>query len=466
MSEISIGQAEPAEVTAPPMEPRTYRLLHGPIVPTLIRMALPNVLVMLAQAFTGLIETWWLSHLGTDVLAGMALVFPGVMLIQMVSGGAIGGGISSAIARSLGGGRRETANALVLHAILINIGFALFFSVVMIVFGTPFYRLLGGRGAELEAAVTYSNIVFGGSIFLWLMNAFASVIRGTGNMSLPAGAICISVIILVPLSPLLIFGWGPVPAMGVAGGGTALVLSNALVMVLLGWYVLSGRNLARFTFARLQWVLFSDVLRVGAVAAVSALQTNFTIILATSLVASYAGAQAVAGYGTGARLEYLLIPVVFGLGAPLMALVGTNIGAGQTARALRIAFTGAGIAFAITETVGIVAAIWPHAWLSLFSADPQMMETGAVYLRIVGPTFGFFGMGLALYFASQGAGRLLWPLLAGACRVVVAVGGGWLTLRLTGSLNWLFAALAVGLVLYGVGLLAAVGSGVWFRERR
>ena len=167
--------------------------------------------------------------------------------------------------------------------------------------------------------------------------------------------------------------------------------------------------------------------------------------------------------GTGARLEYLLIPLVFGLGAPLVALVGTNIGAGQRERALRIAFIGGAIAFGLTEAIGLAAAIWPRAWLTLFSADPRVIEAGSTYLRVVGPFYGFFGLGLALYFASQGAGRLFWPLAAGFLRMLIALGGGWLALRLTGSLAWLFAALALGLVIQGVTVLIAIKAGAWFR---
>jgi Na+-driven multidrug efflux pump len=113
--------------------------------------------------------------------------------------------------------------------------------------------------------------------------------------------------------------------------------------------------------------------------------------------------------------------------------------------------------------VGIAAAIWPTAWLGLFGSDPLMIETGSAYLRIVGPAYGFFGLGLSLYFASQGAGRLMWPLVSGLVRLIIAIGGGWIALRLTGSLTWLFAALTVALVAYGVMLTSAVASGVWFK---
>jgi putative MATE family efflux protein len=464
MTLVAPGMAAESTASAE-LSQHTRRLLHDPIVPMLLRMAWPNILIMLAQASSGLIETWWISRLGTDALAGMALVFAPVMLMQMISAGAMGGGISSAIARALGGGRRDEADALVLHAIVINLALGLFFSAVMLAFGAPIYRALGGEGGELEAALRYSDVVFAGNVLLWLMNGLASVIRGTGNMLVPALVTCTGVFLLIPLSPLLIFGFGPIPALGIAGGGAALLVFYAGGTAILAWYILSGRNLARLRRSPLRWPLFRGILRIGAVAAVSSLQTNVTMALSTALVANAAGVDALAGFGTGARLEYLLIPLVFGLGAPLVALVGTNIGAGHRQRALHIALTGGAVAFALTEAIGLAAAIWPQAWLALFSADPRMIETGSAYLRIVGPTYGFFGLGLALYFASQGAGRLFWPLTGGTLRVAVAVGGGWLALRLTGSLDALFVALALGLVAYGATLTIAVTSGAWFRGR-
>lgn len=447
------------------MNPRTRLLLEGRIVPTLLMLAWPNIVVMLAQASTGLVETWFVSRLGTDALTGMALVFPGYMMMQMLSGGAVGGGISSAVARALGAGRRADADALVLHAIVINVLLGMLFSVLVLAFGRPLYAAMGGTGASLDAALEYSNVVFACAWLVWLLNALASVLRGTGNMLVPSVAICVGFIVLVPLSPVLIFGWGPVPGMGIAGGGYAVVITLALSTSIMAWYLWTGRAVVRPRLCRLHSAFFVDILRVGAVGSVSTLQTTLVFVLTTALVGAAMGPEAVAGYGTASRLEYLLIPLVFGLGAPLVALVGTNIGAGQRERALSIALTGGAIAFAATEAVGLAAAIWPHAWLELFDSDPMMIETGAAYLRFVGPTFGFFGLGLSLYFASQGAGSLAWPLLSGFMRLVVAIGGGWLALRLTGSVHALFAALSVALVIYGASLAMAIRSGVWFARR-
>ncbi len=156
---------------------------------------------------------------------------------------------------------------------------------------------------------------------------------------------------------------------------------------------------------------------------------------------------------------------MFGLGAPVAAMVGTSIGAGRNDRALHVAWTGAGLAFAITEAIGLAAAFFPHAWLSLFGSDPKMLETGTLYLHIVGPSYGFFGGGLALYFASQGAGRVGWAMMVAVLRVIVAAGGGWLAVTVFGGSAALFAVIAAALVIFGIANAAAVASGVWFKRR-
>jgi putative MATE family efflux protein len=451
-------------VASAPMNARTKLLLHGPVVRTVLALAWPTVLVQTAQAMTGLVETFWIAKLGTDALAGMALVFPAVYLMQMISGGAMGGGISSAIARALGGGKRDEANALVLHAIVANLAIGCLYAALALIFGPALYHALGGHGASLAAALRYSNIVFAGSLLIWLVNAFASVLRGTGNMLVPSAVICGGVVLLIPLSPCLIFGIGPFPRLGVGGGATALLIYYAAALAVLAWYVISGRSIVRLEVVRLRWERFWPIVRVGAVASLVSLQTNVTIALATGLVGAAAGASAIAGFGTGARLEYLLIPVAFGIGVPLVAMVGTCIGAGNVTRATHVAWVGAAITAVITEAIGLCAAVWPNGWLKLFGNDRNMIASGAAYLRAVGPFYGFFGLGMSLYFSSQGAGRLKWPLIAGLARVCVAVIGGYVVLRHTGSLTSLYAAVALGLVTFGLINAAAVWRGTFQPE--
>jgi Na+-driven multidrug efflux pump len=424
------------------LDPRTRRLLEAPIVPTLLRLAAPNVLVMVAQASVGLIETYFVGKLGTDALAGMALVFPIVMLMQMTSSGAMGGGIASSIARALGARRRGDADALVWHAIVIALGFGLCFTLALLLGGRWLYGIMGGTGAALDAALTYSNWVFAGATLVWLFNSLSAIIRGTGNMSVPANVTVVGVVFLIPASPLLIFGFGPLPGMGIAGGAMALLLYYLLGSIALIAYLRSPRSLLKFTFDafRLRWPMFRDILRIGLVGAVSTVATNLSIGIATAL-AGHFGSGALAGYGTASRLEYLLVPLVFGL---------------------RATWAGAALAFALTEAIGLAAALFPRPWLLLFGHDPAMLETGAHYLRVVGPLYGFFGVGLVLYFASQGAGRLLWPVLGNIARLAVAGTGGWLALRWGGGLTGVFAAQGVALVVYGIVIASAIAGGAWF----
>jgi putative MATE family efflux protein len=449
------------------MDPRTKMLLEAPVGRTIVRLALPNVVVMVVQSGIGLIETYFVAKLGVDALTAMALVFPPFMLLVMVSAGAMGGGILSAIARALGSGDSERANDSVWHALAITVVFGAAVTIAALLWGPKLYSLMGGRDGSLALATTYSAIIFAGAIPLWLFNSMAAMIRATGNMFLPATVISLGAVFLIPVSPMLIFGFGVLPRLGIAGGAVAVLIYYIAGCAIFAFYLWSGRGVLKPSLRppRLRWAPMKEILRVGLASSVISLSTNVTAIVATG-IAGLIGPAAVAGYGTGVRLEYLLVPLVFGLGQPVGAMVGTAIGAGRPERALRTAWTGAAIAGGITEVIGLAAALWPDAWLSLFGGDPQMLAYGALYLRIVGPCYGLFGGGLALYFASQGAGQLAWPMIAAVTRVLIAAGGGWLMVTVLGTSAGLFAAVAFALFVFGGINAASVASGVWLGGAR
>jgi Na+-driven multidrug efflux pump len=249
----------------------------------------------------------------------------------------------------------------------------------------------------------------------------------------------------------------------VKGAGLAVVTYYALGSLVFTVYLASGRGLVRLSFRRvvLRWRLFRDILRVGLPGAFNTVQANVTQVLLTASVGAF-GTAALAGYGMGARLEYLQIPLVFGMGSALVTMVGTNIGAGQRLRARRVAWIGAGIAASVTGAIGLLGALAPHLWLGFFSSEVDVLAAGATYLRIVGPTYGFFGLGLALYFASQGAGHLLWPVLGGAARLLVAAGGGWLIVHgLGGSLAAVCGVMALAFVIFGSTIALGLRLGPW-----
>jgi len=443
-------------VPAPAADART-RLLTGPILATITRLSVPNIALVGAQAAVNVAETYFVGRLGTDALAGVTLVFPLVMLMQMMSAGAMGGGISSAIARALGGHRQADADAFAWHAVLIALLLGGGFTVAALVFGRELYQAMGGRDATIANALEYSNIVFGGAAFVWLMNSLANVLRGTGDMRTPAVVTVSGALVMIAVSPLLIFGLGPVSGLGLRGAALALVAYYLAGCAILGWHIVRGPTLVALRPRRPAWRHFAQILKVGVPACVHAALINAAVAVTTGFVGVY-GASALAGYGIGTRLEYLQIPIVFGLGATLVAMVGTNVGAGQLERARRIAWTGGLFAAAICGSIGAIVTLVPRLWAGMFTDDAEVLAIASQYFHVVGPSYGFLGLGMALYFSFQGAGRMLWPLLCVTLRILVIAAGCTLATRAFGlELGSLFAVTAAALVVFG--LMYVIG--VW-----
>lgn len=441
---------------------RARHLLEAPILPTLLWLAAPGALLVVTQAAVSIGDTYFVGRLGTEALAGLALVFPLVMLLQMMSAGAMGGGISSAVARALGAGNARRARLLVVHGVVIALGMGLAFTVLLLVFGRRIYALLGAREEVIGYALAYSDIVFAGAALVWLANTFASVLRGSGNTLVPALALIGAAFIHVPLSFGLVLGLGPLPKLGIAGAGVAYIVAAGCAAIVTGTYLWNSPLRPARVEVQLDARLFREILRVGAISSVSALQTVVTAVILTGLVGRF-GTAALAGYGVGIRLELLQVPLVFAIGQALVVLVGTHVGAGLPQRAKRIAWTGAGLAAAVSAVIGFGAALFPVAWVSLFSADPGVLESGSQYLRIVGPFYPLFGVNIALYFASQGCGRMGWPVFAGTVRLIIVVAGGMMSVALGAPLWTLFAVLAFGIAVMGSLTAWAVSRTDWSR---
>jgi putative MATE family efflux protein len=429
-------------------------LLTAPIVPTLARLAAPGIALALFQTAVSVADTYYVGQLGTEALAGLALVFPMVMLLQMTSAGAMGGGVSSAVARALGGGNADGARKLVVHALLIALGGGLLFTLLLLGFGRALYSLLGGRDNALAQALAYSHVLFGGAVLVWLANTLASLLRGSGNTLSPAIALAAAAVVQIPLSGALTLGWGPFPRLGITGAAVAYVIAFGVASLFMAARVWNSPLRPQRAHVQLEGRMFREILRVGAISSVSALQTVLTAVILTGFVARF-GTAALAGYGVGVRLELLQVPIVFAIGQALVVMVGTNIGAGQAERAKRIAWTGTAAAMLVCLVIGWSVAAYPPLWIHIFSRDEDVVALGSTYMRIVAPLYPLFGAGVTLYFASQGSGQVLKPVLAGTARLVLVVTGGALVMQLGGPLWTLFAVIALGLALFG-GLTAWV----------
>lgn len=440
-------------------------LLTGPVTATLARLAAPNILALTIQSLVVIAETSYIGLIGTESLAAMALVFPMIMLTQMVSSGAMGGGVSSAVARALGAGDDARARTLAVHAVVIGALGGLLFTTVFLTFGPTLFRLLGGRDGVLSEALAYSRPFFAGALSVWLFNTLASIVRGTGNMRVPSGTIIAVAVFQIALGGSLSLGLGAFPRMGIAGVAIGQIAAFGLGTFFLLWQLRSGRLRVTLKFSGivLSWEMFRDILKVGAVAALSPIQSVMTVLILSGLVAGY-GTETLAGYGIGVRLEFLLVPIAFAIGVASVPMVGMAIGAGDVPRARRVAWTAGILSAAIIGVVAVIATAWPGLWASLFTTDPAVKASTHQLLRSTGPFFPLMGFGLAIYFASQGSGRILGPVLAGTVRLAVIAVGGWAILRLSGPASWLFVLVGLAMLAYGAAMALSLWLTSWNAE--
>ncbi len=390
-------------------------ILTGPVLTTLIRLALPTVAVLSMTTMLSIAETYFVSTLGLNAIAAASLVVPIMLLMTIISNGGIGGGVSSAIARAKGGGRHEDAESLAWHALVIAVSAGFIFAVIAFAGGPYIYSAMGGSGPALGLAILYSNVLFSGAVFFWALMLMQAVLRGAGNVIVPAVVILAGVVAGLILSPSLINGWFGMPRLGIAGAGLAQVICNIGALAGIVGYMRSPSSSVRLRRYSLRREHFFAILGIGLPSSLNGILTTLSITALTT-AAGVSGVAAIAGYGIAARLEMLLIPIMFGFGTAAIALVGTSQGAGNIRRARRAALANALLVAAMLEILGLLVAYNPVLWMGIFSVDPVAIRVGAHYLRSVGPVFGVIAIVVELYFAGQGAGYIKWPIAATIAR--------------------------------------------------
>jgi Na+-driven multidrug efflux pump len=211
---------------------------------------------------------------------------------------------------------------------------------------------------------------------------------------------------------------------------------------------------------RIRWAMFFDILKVGAIACFSPLQSVLSVSIFTHMLARF-GTEVLAGYGIGARLEFLLTSIAFAVGIASVPMVGMAIGAGKIARARRIAWIAGTVTFLTMGAIGTLAAIFPDLWVNIFTSDPSVRATSHQYLTTAAPMYAFIGLSLSMYFSSQGAAKVIGPVLAQTARLIfIAVGGWWLSTH-DAAAGSFFVLAASSMVMLGVLSSASVVLTRW-----
>jgi putative MATE family efflux protein len=426
-----------------------------------MRLAAPNLVALATQSMVVIAETSLIGRIGTEALAAMALVFPTIVFTQMLAAGAMGGGVSSAISRAIGAGDEARARRLAMNALAIGLTAGLVMSMAVMAVRPGLYALLGGRGAVLELAVAYAGAFFSGATTVWLFNTLNSIVRGTGNMRVPSACTIGVALAQISLGAVLSLGLGPSPELGLVGIGLAQVLANAGgALVLL--FVLTRRG-ARLRLglsaASLDGAMLWDILKVGALACASPVQAILVVVILGRIAAGL-GTTALAAFGIGSRLELMLTPIAFAIGVAATPMVGMAVGAGRIERARQVALTGATLAGGLVGLIGVVVSFEPWLWARIYTSEPKVLDAAYRYLAIAGLGFAGYGFGLCLYFASQGSGHILGPVLASTVRLAIVVAGGlWLS-REQGSIEALALLVATATLTY------AAANGLFFALAR
>src|SRR5437899_3722574 len=380
-----------------------------------VRLAAPTTLVMAVAAVSNVVYTYFVSRLGVEAIGAVSLVFPVSLLAITAVGGGIGAGAASAVARALGAGRRSDAAALAGQALVLSVVIGLGFGLAVQACAAPLFRLMGASGAVHASATLFARVLFGGATITFLGGMFDSVLRGEGNVRVPAIWSTTSLVLQIACTPLFmfVFGWGLV------GAALAMLACQLLATVARAIWVLRGRGLVRpaFRLPRFTLAPAREILRVGVPAAVSTSVSTVGLMALTAVVTRLGDAD-LAAYGLGTRLDFLLMSFGYGFGAAVLTLVGMATGARRQDRTRAFVIRAGAIAALLLAIPGLGLCWRPRIWLGLFTDDAGIHAVGAQYFRIIGPSDPFLGVSMVIAFAFQGLGRAPIPLAWAVVRVV------------------------------------------------
>ena len=424
------------------------------------KLGFPNIIAWLAWTISTFADAFFVGILGTNTLASIALIFPFQMLMLMMAGGAIGGGVTSSIGRAIGNKDVVKAESSAWCSLIICLIMALIYTIIFIFFSRDIFSFMGGSGEALEGAINYAKIFFGFSIFVWLVNILSAIIRGLGDTLTPAKAITVGSFFQILLSAVLTLGFSFIPSFGVMGPAIALIFCHAGMVVYLLFYLFFVQSIITVKVKQISIDIFKDIMKVGGLGLLNSITIALTVAVVTGYVGNY-GVKALAGYGLGARLELMLTPIIFGLGAALTASVSINIGSNKFNRARKIAWTGGLISFILIGLIGTIFSIFPMLWLDNFTSDADVLYFSIKYLNIVAPFYCLFGLGQALYFASQGTGKMIKPIIVGLFRFFSVITIGYISLIFNMTIDYIFFAVSIGLVITGIGMSLCLKGSEW-----
>jgi len=434
-------------------------LTNGSIMRNVLALSWPTMIAMLLQVGFNVVDTIFVGRLGAEAIAAVSVVFPVVFLMFAIGGG-LGIGTTSLIARYIGAGRVAEADNAAEHSLIIGIILSIIFTVLGLLFADKLFILMGATPEVILLATKYSRWIFGFSLFMFIGLTAISILRGLGDMKTPMIGMVFATILNIILDPLLIFGIGPFPRLGIDGAAIATVISRFFAVIIMMGFIFSPITKVNIKPRHFKFKKFfiKEILRVGIPSSINQSMMSFAIMIITRIVAFF-GPIAIAAYGIAFRVESVVILPVLGMATAVITIVGHNVGANKFSRAEKTVWATSKISVIFVLPVAVLLFIFPNIVYNIFSNDPILIQYGINLLRILTPAYVFAAVSIIIASAFQGAGHATPALVMTALRLFI----------FSIPLALLFA-FALGFGLNGVWIGAALAtfftsiiSVIWFK---
>lgn len=436
---------------------------RGPIRRAVFLLAVPMMLEMTMESVFAVTDIFFVSRLGPDAVAAVGLTEAVATLIYAVAIG-MSMAATAMIARRMGEGDTEGAAVAAAQVLWVGLATALAVGVCGIAFADDILRLMGAEASVIGGGSAYTAVLLGGSVtilYLFLINA---IFRGAGDAAIAMRSLWLANGINIALDPLLIFGLGPFPELGVAGAAVATTIGRGTGVLYQLWHLFDGRGRLRIAARHLSvhLAVMRRLLRISAGGVLQFLIATSAWIALMRLVAPY-GSEAVAGYTIAIRvIEFTILPA-WGLGNAAATLVGQNLGAGKPDRAARSVWTAARYNLCFMLGTAVVFVAFAPGIVGIFTDVPEVIAYGVQCLRIVSYGYGFYAIGIILVQALNGAGDTDTPTVINfVCFWLIQIPlAWWLAQPLEMGPGGVFLAVMIAESLLAVAALFAFRSGRW-----
>ena len=401
------------------MQSEKARLTEGPVGPHLVAMTVPVLLGIATMMGQALIDAWFLGRVGDYALAAHAFSFPVLMIVTSVAIG-LGAGTSSVVARAIGANDHRRARRMATDSLLLSFLITAAVAMVGVLTINPLFRILGAPEDMIALIRGFMIILYSGVPFVVVGMVGMASMRATGDTRLPSKLMILGSILNVALDPILIFGLGPIPAMGLNGAAMAALIARGAIFV--GAVYLLHNRLHMLSFnkpdadeLKKSW---REILHVGIPAAGTNAIVPIGTALITAMIARY-GPEAVAGFGVASRIESMTLVVFYALSAIIGPFVGQNLSAGKEARilsALRLCMLFC-IASGLVIAVGL--ATFADFLPALFSNSAGVVSMASLFLWIAPLSYGAYGMVMVMNASFNGLGYPMPAVGISVGRIVV-----------------------------------------------